>query len=91
MLLQKFKEWFPEKTRKISVDDQPWISHKLKIMDRIRKREYHKHRKSDKWQRLNRDFKQNVKCAKQDFYKKNNVGCHEKKQSYVWDVLTKTE
>ena len=57
MLLQKFKECFPEKTYKITSNDQPWISHKLKTMDRLRKREYHKHRKSEKWSRLNKAFK----------------------------------
>ena len=39
LLLQKFHEIFPEKARKVNSDDQPWISHKLKTMDRKRKRE----------------------------------------------------
>ena len=47
MLLQKYNECFPEKSYKISSNDQPWISHKLKTMDRLRKSEYNKHRKSD--------------------------------------------
>ena len=46
MLFQKFRESFPEKTHRISSDDQPWINHKLKTLDRKRKREYNKHRKS---------------------------------------------
>ena len=70
MLLQKYNECFPEKSYKISSNDQPWISHKLKTMDRLRKREYNKHRKSEKWGKLNKAFKENVKCAKKDFYKK---------------------
>ena len=45
VLLQKLEEIFPEKIRKINSDDQPWISHKLKQMDRKRKRIYHKERK----------------------------------------------
>ena len=70
MLLQKFNEIFPEKTHRVSSDDQPWITHKLKSLDRQRKREYHKHRKSEKWHQLNKFFKINVKCAKTNFYKK---------------------
>ena len=69
MLFQRFNIFFPEKTHKVNSQDQPWISHKLKLLDRERKREYQKNRKSERWQRMNRDFKQHVKVAKQDFYK----------------------
>ena len=48
MLFQKYTECFPEKTHRVSSDDQPWINHKLKTMDRQRKRGYNKHRKSAK-------------------------------------------
>ena len=34
MLVTKLDEIFPEKTRKIQSDDQPWITFKLKKMDR---------------------------------------------------------
>ena len=70
MLLSKYHECFPQKTYKITSDDQPWITHKIKTMDRKRKREYSKHRKSDKWLLLNRNFKESVKSAKSNFYKK---------------------
>ena len=69
MLFQQFNIFFPEKTHKVNTQDQPWISHKLKLLDRKRKQEYHKNRKSEKWQRMNNNFKQHVKVAKQDFYK----------------------
>ena len=48
MLIDKLDEIFPEKTRKINSDDQPWISLKLKKLDRKCKRVYHKERKSPK-------------------------------------------
>ena len=70
LLVNKYKEVFPEKTHKICSDDQPWINHKLKMIDRRRKREYNKHRKSDKWHSLDKYFKTNVKSAKTEFYKK---------------------
>ena len=87
MLVQKFNELFPEKTRKFNSDDQPWISHKLKSMDRLRKREYHKHRKSDKWKMLNSDFKQGVKCAKKNFYKKMMCDIMNKNTSQWYSCL----
>ena len=71
MLVDIYHKSFPEKTQKINSDDQPWISFKLKAMDRRRKREYSKHRKSDKWHQLDKDFKTNVKSAKKSFYNKN--------------------
>ena len=70
MLVDSYHKSFPEKTQKINSDDQPWISFKLKALDRRQKREYSKHRKSDKWHQLDKDFKTNVKSAKKSFYKK---------------------
>ena len=70
MLVNKYHEVFPEKSRKIYSDDQPWVNHKLKSIDRKRKREYTKHRKSEKWHILDKSFKTNVKSAKSDFYKR---------------------
>ena len=49
ILLQKLDEIFPEKMSKINSDDQPWISNKLKRIDRRRKRIFRRERKSEKW------------------------------------------
>ena len=62
-------EIFPEKVRKVNSDDQPWISFKLKQMDRRRKRIFHKERRSPKWKILNKAFKKEMKSAKANFYK----------------------
>ena len=67
MLLKKVDEIFPEKFRKIQSDDQPWISFKLKKLDRKRKRVYRKERRSVKWHKLDKEFKKEVKQAKADF------------------------
>ena len=69
MLLQALEDIFPEKTRKINSDDQPWISHRLKVLDRKRKRIYRKERRSEKWKAMNKIFKKEVKIAKAHFYK----------------------
>ena len=69
LLLSKYNVFFPKKTYKISSDDQPWITHKIKTIDRKRKREYSKHRKSIKWQALNTSFKDNVKSTQLQSYR----------------------
>ena len=71
LLVNKCDEIFPEKTRKIQSDDQPWITHKLKQLDRKRKRLYRNERRSQKWRKLDKKFKQEVNCAKAAFYKQN--------------------
>ena len=69
MLLNKVDEIFPLKTRKIHSDDQPWISHKIKQLDRRRKRIYRQERRSQKWRNFDKIFKKEVKSAKAAFYK----------------------
>ena len=70
ILLKALDDIFPEKIMKISNDDQPWVSHKIKKLDRQRKRIYHKERRSEKWKQLNKLFKREVKHAKSYFYQK---------------------
>ena len=89
MLLRKLDECFPLKERKINGDDQPWISSKIKKMDRKRKREYHKHRRSEKWKVLNKLFKTETKRAKKDFYKNNLANLKTQKPSKWYSCLKK--
>ena len=71
-LVSKFYEIFPKKCLKISNDDQPWFSDKLKSLDRCRKREFYKNKKSDKWKKLNLDFFNLVEKSKNN-YRQNIV------------------
>ena len=64
MLITILDEILPEKIRKISSDDQPWITHRLKVLDRRRKRIFHKERRSEKWKNANKLFKEEVKPEK---------------------------
>ena len=64
ILEAKYNEYFPKKTIKVSNDDQPWFTQKLKQLDR------QKNRRSDKWKFFYKQFKKEVKRAKADFYKK---------------------
>ena len=79
MLLNEFEKIFPIKVRKISSDDAPWISQKIKKLIRQRQRIYHKNRKSEKWKKLHKVCKKEIKSAKANFYK-----------NQVADLLTKS-
>ena len=71
MLLDALEKFLPEKNRTFASDDKPWITHKLKVLDRRRKRVFHLERKSLKWGKLNETFKAEVKLAKRNFYTKS--------------------
>ena len=70
MLVAEFQKVFPPKTIKVCQEDKPWFSKSLKILDRKRKREFSKNHKSDKWQKLNEEFKQKCVAEKADYYSK---------------------
>ena len=88
-LLSVYNECFPEKSRKVSSDDQPWITFKLKQMDRKRKRVYRKERRSEKWKLLEKEFQKELKSAKSDFYKKSISELKRKKPSQWFSCLKK--
>ena len=69
ILVDKMNEIFPEKIIKINSDDQPWMSVKLKKLDRRRKRMYKKQRRSVGWKEIDKQFKTEIKAAKNNFYK----------------------
>ena len=83
MLIEALDRIFPEKMRKISSDDQPWITHKLKVLDRKRKRIFHKERRSIKWREINKLFKSEVKLAKQKFFE-NTISDLKQKNPGQW-------
>ena len=68
ILVQKYEDCFPIKVLKISCEDKPWITSDLKALDRKRKREFSKHYKSDYWKKLNQEFLDKCKSAKQKYY-----------------------
>ena len=88
-LALKVDEFFPEKTLKLNSDDQPWISFKIKKMDRRRKRLYRKDRRSPEWKSADTEFKNEVKMAKKNFYKKNIADLKTKKPGQWFQCLKK--
>ena len=69
MLMNKINSIFPEKSLKVNQNDKPWMSLELKKLDRRRKNEYLKHKKSEKWKNLNEEFQKKSKYQKEVYYK----------------------
>ena len=61
---------FPEKEIKMSSDDSPWCTEKVKKIKRIKCREYSKHRKSPKWLTLKVKYDNVIKEEKTKFCRK---------------------
>ena len=66
-LLQKLDEYLPQKLFKIRSDDREWINDEIKCLDRKRKREYSKRKKSQKWEKLSKEFHEKCQKAKNDY------------------------
>ena len=58
----------PEKFRKIASDDKPWFTEPLKNLDRKRRREFNKNRRSEKYFRLHKQFKSKCLKSKKKFF-----------------------
>ena len=61
LLIDKYESIFPMKEMKVSSDDKPWYTQKLKNLDRKRRREFCKNKKSEKWKTLNEEYQETLK------------------------------
>ena len=68
MLNEKINLYFPEKTIKVNENDKPWMNVELINLDRKRKREYVKHKKSNKWKKLDKIFTEKSEEQKVSYY-----------------------
>ena len=66
--MEKVDLYFPVKTIKVNESDEPWITPELKVLDRQRKREYTKNKKSRKWLELNLKFQEKSSFEKEFYY-----------------------
>ena len=71
MLLKKLDEVHPEKKRKVSRDDQPFCTEKMKRLKRLKSREYHKIKRCIKWMDLNKKYNQEVSITKRKYFKES--------------------
>ena len=68
ILMDKINTYFPIKSLKLNEDDKPWVDAKLLKLDRLRKREYSKRKKSEKWVSLNSQFLERAEMLKKSYY-----------------------
>ena len=66
LLDQKMSDIFPKRSFRVSQKDKPWINFDLKKLDRLKKREYRKHGKSEKYRKLLEKFNQKYEIAAND-------------------------
>ena len=71
LLVEKYEEFFPEKVRKVSSNDQPFYADKLARLKRKKAHKYRKRRRSSKWTSIENLYNAEVSKAKMDFYRKN--------------------
>ena len=68
MMVSKYHQFFPEKSKTISSDDNPYFTEKLKMLKRRKCREYRKNRKSLKWKNMENKYQEELEKAKKNFY-----------------------
>ena len=60
----------PYKMRIIASDDQPWFDENLKVLDKKRRREFTKNRRSQRYRKLNQEFKAKCSKSEKNFFQK---------------------
>ena len=68
LVMENFYNCFPLKTMRICDEDEPWVTKGIKRLDRLRKREFDKHKQSEKWSRLNQQFQDKCDEEKRKYY-----------------------
>ena len=89
LFLSKCNEYFPEKTRIISSNDQPYFSHKLTKLRRKKNREYKSHRRSTRWISLEKIYQMELSKAKKMFYRKRIKALRKAKPGKWYSELKK--
>ena len=68
--MKQVNMFLPEKNIKITSDDSPWCTDRIKQLKRLKCCEYSKHRKSSKWIEMNETYQKIIKQGKQKYYDK---------------------
>ena len=89
LLVNKYHEFFPEKTRIVSSDDQPFFNEKLSLLKRRKGREYSKHRRSAKWKKMEQIYNHELSRAKKGFYRKRIKNLRKSKPAKWYSELKK--
>ena len=87
LYLDKLNQLCPEKQIRLSSQDKAFISAELKTIHRKKGREYVKHGKSDKYQKLASEFKRKYKIEAQKYLEKNVHELKESKPGQAYSTL----
>ena len=82
-------KYFPVKKVRVSNIDKPWITNNLKKMDRLRKEEYKRHGKSEKYLNLQKQYSDKMNSASRQYLKQNVTDLMEAAPGRAWSVLKK--
>ena len=83
MITEALNKYIPEKVIKVASDDEPWYSEKLKKLDRRRRREYNRSRRSPKYLELNRLYQEKLSRTKKK-YKRDQIDDLKAAKSGQW-------
>ena len=87
MIMNKMDQYLPESSVCFSSDDQTWFTPELKQLDKQRKLEYRKHRRSFRWKEMNKKFKLKISSTKATFYKRKVADLKEGKPGQWFSLL----
>ena len=68
VLLEKLNIYLPEKTVKLTSQDQVWVTPEIKILARNKSKEFSKRRKSPKWKTMNTLYEEKCEAARVAYY-----------------------
>ena len=77
----------PTKTVRLRNTDKPFITHEIKVIDRISRREYEKHGKSSKYLALTTVYEKKLKAATQAYLNRNVRALMETEPGRAYSVL----
>ena len=63
-------EAFPMKTRTVREQEYPWITREIARMSRRKKREYKRHRRSERWKQLHHNCEQLISTSREAFFQR---------------------
>ena len=77
------KATFLFNVKTVTNNNEPWYTDKLTKLDRRRRREYNKHRRSEKYLSLENIYKEELSKAKRSFYSKK-IECLKTSNPRMW-------
>jgi hypothetical protein len=86
-LIENLDKYCPEKTMRISSQDKPWINQELKVLNRRKQREWTKHGKSTKYDKLQTKFTSKYEAAAKRFMETKVDALKETKPGMAYKVL----